>query len=71
MNIFERIEAATDQARSTQKTVELSLTQDEWDAFKSTTETVYAPSAPPINTGPSAPLRVVLERNGDRIYISV
>lgn len=71
MSFSRKIEEATEKARSTGENVEVQLTDEEWEAHKSTTETVYVPSMPSINTGPGSPLRVILVHGQDRIYISV
>lgn len=71
MRIFERVKQAKQKAREEGKTVELSLTREEWDEFRKPVETDVVDSIPSINTGPTAPVRVVLECEGDKIYITV
>ncbi|WP_313740486.1 hypothetical protein [Pseudomonas sp.] len=71
MSISERVEQAKQKARQDGKTVELSLTREEWDEYRRPVDTDYVGTAPRINTGPTAPVRVVLECEGDKIYITV
>ncbi|MBH3342471.1 hypothetical protein I5O09_01810 [Pseudomonas parafulva] len=70
MSIFERVRQAKQKARQEGKTVELSLTREEWDEYRGTVDTDHGASIPSINTGPSAPVRVVLEHAGNKIYIT-
>lgn len=71
MSIFDRVEQAKQKARKDGRTVELALTREEWDEFREPVGTDVVGSIPSINTGPTAPVRVVLECEGDKIYITV